>query len=163
MNIDKALSHFKYKLTNSWKPTPTDIKAYNAILDYKELQESDNLSSNESLAKLWIHQLVLLSNTNAYSGKRSIQVLDEILDKSVYDWCITLKNQLPLMRFNNIGLDKFPIGDLTNRTEQLERSNAIVSEFETELTEALKYSISEKDCIKFVEQQINRVINKYEK
>ena len=32
-----------------------------------------------------------------------------------------------------------------------------------ELTEALKFEIKEKDIIKFVEQQVNRIINKYDK
>ena len=52
MNIDKALSHFEWKLKNHWKPTPKDIEAYNSIIDFRDLQQSENLSKNENLAKL---------------------------------------------------------------------------------------------------------------
>ena len=163
MNIDKAIEHFKWKLQNHWTPTETDLEAYNSILDYKELQESANMSANESLAKLWVHQLMLLSNTNLYNGERSIQVIDEILEQPLYDWCVKLKNQLPMMRFNAVALEKHPLGSFNSLTAQLERNNKIVEEFETELTEALKYEPKEEDTIKFVQSQITRVINKFEK
>ena len=88
MNINKALEHLEWKFKNSWRPTKTDVEAYNSIVEYKELQESRNLSQNENLAKLWIHQMILLSNTDSYSGTRCIEVIDEILTKSVYDWCL---------------------------------------------------------------------------
>lgn len=162
MDINKAIQHFKYKLTNSWKPTKFDIEAYNAILEYKELQESINISKNESLAKLWIHQLMLLSNTNCYNGERSIQVIDEILEKSVYEWCLKLKEQLPMMRFNSIGLDKYPLTHGMNQSELMNRNNKIIDEFETELTEAMIHEPKEEDIIKFVQFQINRIVNKFE-
>lgn len=165
MTLDKALEHFQYKFKNHWKPTQRDIEAYNTIVDYKELQESKNISQNESLAKLWIHQLILLSRSNMYNGERCIQVIDEILSNSVYEWCLKLKNELPIMRFNSIGIGKYQIDSETvlNRTKLSQINNEIINEFETELTEALKYDPKEEDVIKFVSSQITRVINKFEK
>ena len=163
MNIDKAINHFKYKFQNTWKPTKTDIEAYNAIIDYKSMQEDVNLSQNESLAKLWIHQMMLLSNTKAYDGERSIQVIDEILKDSLYNWCLKLKDQIPMMRFNSVGLSKYPLPDDFNITKLQERNNKIIEEFEDELTEALKYKINEEQIIKFVKSQITRILHTYEK
>lgn len=175
MKIEKALSHFEWRLVNkddkgkviglktNLKPSLNDIEALNSIIKWKELQESITLTRNESLAKLWIHQLILLNNTKLYDGERSIQVIDEILDKDVYEWCMILKEQIPLMRFNSVALDKYPLDDVMNKTKQIERKEAIIKEFETELTKTLKYSISEDNIIKFVKNQINRVISKYEK
>jgi hypothetical protein len=165
MNINKALEHFKFKFQNSWKPTPRDIEAYNAIVEFKTLQETKNLSEHETLAKLWIHQMVLLSRTKLYSGERSIQVIDEILNKSVYDWCVILQNEIPLMRFQSIGNIKYQLTEesVLNRTKLRERDKNIIDNHSKELRDALVYEISEDDIIKFVERQITRIINKYEK
>jgi len=163
MNIDKALEHFKWKMQNKWKPTETDIEAYNSIIEYKEQQESVNLQQNESFAKLWIHQLMLLSNTNMYDGQRAIQVIDEILEESVYDWCMKLKEQLPMMRFKSVALEKYPLPDVYNITELRSRNSKIVAGYETKLTESMKYEISEENIIKFVSNHINRDVNKFEK
>lgn len=165
MNIDKALEHFEWKFKNHWKPTKKDVEAYNSILDYKEIQENKNLNENESLAKLWICYLILLSKTNMYTGERCIQVIDEVLSKSVYDWCLILKAELPMMRFNAIGKGKYQIDceTLLNRTKMDLMNKEIIDKYETELTEALKYEISEENAIKFVEKEINRIINTFEK
>lgn len=164
MNINKALEHFQYKFKNNWKPTQRDIEAYNAIVDYKEMQETKILNENESLAKLWIHQLILLSRSNMYNGERCIQVIDEILSLSVYEWCLKLQNELPMMRFNSVGMGKYQIDTETvlNRTKLSQINEQIINEFENELTEALKYEPKEEDVIRFVSNQINRIIDKHE-
>ena len=86
--------------------------------------------------------MILLSNTDSYSGTRCIEVVDEILTKSVYEWCLELKEQLPMMNFRalqkKLGTDE-------------------------ELKKALIYEISEANIIKFVEAEITRIIDKYEK
>ena len=165
MNIEKALEHIEWKFRNTWKPTSKDIEAFNSVLQWKELQEQRTLSGNESLAKLWIEKMLLLNRTNLYIGERSIQVIDEILSKSVYECCLVLKNEIPLMRFNSVGSSKYPIEekDALNITKMQERNALIISEFETELTEALNYKISEDNIIKFVQKEITRIINTFEK
>ena len=142
MRIDKALVHFEWKFNNNWKPTPKDIEAFNAILDYREKVESINLQQNNNFAKLWIHQLILLSNSEMYTGERCIQVIDEILSKSVYDWCLELQQQLSIMRFN--ALSKEGASD-------------------EELTEALAWKPTEDYVIKFVNKNITRNILQFEK
>jgi hypothetical protein len=142
MNINKSLEHFKWKFENKWKPTEKDIEAFKSIIEYKELQESINLQHNESFAKMWIHQMILLSNSNMYTGERCIQVIDEILSKSVYEWCLELQNQLSIMKFNAI--------DKNGGSDE-------------ELTEALTFTPEEKNVIKFVEREITRCLNKFEK
>lgn len=165
MNINKALEHFQYKFKNNWKPTQKDIEAYNAIVEYRELQDSLNMSKNESLAKLWIHQIILLARTNMYNGERCIQVIDEILSKSTYEWALILKEEIPMMRFNNVGLHKYreEKKNVYNRSQIIEINNKIIEEFETELTKTLITPISEENIIKFIEQNITRIINKFEK
>lgn len=163
MDIDKALNHFEWKLKNHWKPTKKDIEAYNAILDFKEHRQSVSLSENELLAKMWIHQLMLLNTSNLYSAERAIQVIDEILSKSVYDWVLRLKDQTNTMRFNSL-LNKSNSNTLNNDLKPLEviqnSLERIVSD-ETKLEKAFTDEVSEENIIKFVKQQINRIINKY--
>ena len=142
MRISKALEHFKWNLENRWKPTEKDIEAYKSIIEYKQKVEDIVLYHNSNLAKLWIHQLILLSNSNMYSGERCIQVLDEILTKSVYDWCLELQKQLSIMKFNSL-------------TKQ--------GASDEELTEALAWKPDEEYVIKFINQNITRIILKYEK
>ena len=72
MNINKALGHLEWKFKNTWKPTKRDVEAYNSIVEWKELQEQGVLQDNESLAKLWIHQMMLLSQTDSYTGERCV-------------------------------------------------------------------------------------------
>lgn len=142
MNINKALEHFQYKFKNVWKPTPKDIEAFNSIIEFKELCESKTMVENELFAKMFIHQLLLLSNTNSYSGERCIQVIEEILSKSVFEWVLTLKNDLPMCKYRHAlesGLN------------------------DVKLIEALKYEITEENAIKFVEREVTRLINKFEK
>ena len=175
--INKALNHFSFKLIDkdingnvkglkkNFTPTIDDVKAFNVIAEWKELQEAKVLKRNESLAKLFIHQLILLMRSKVYDSKRSIEVIHEILDKPVVQWCETLQNEIPMLRFNAVGNIKYPIDDVNilNQTELNERNDKIVEEFETELTEAMNYTISKEDVIKFVESSLNTIINKYEK
>ena len=142
MNINKALEHFEWKFKNSWKPTQKDVEAYNSILEYKAYQETYNMNKNESLAKLWIHQMILLSNTDSYTGQRCIQVIDEVLSKSTYDWCLEMREQLPMMNFR--ALEK-------------------IGSTDEDLKKALTSKPTEENIIRFVEKEITRIINKYEK
>jgi hypothetical protein len=142
MKIDKALEHFEWKFKNTWKPTPKDIEAYNAIVDYKQQVDDVNLAKNESLAKLWIHQFMLLSNTQMYTAERCIQVINEILSKPVYQWCTELQEQLPIMKFN--ALTKQGASD-------------------EELLEALAWKAKEDDVIRLVNKKITEIIFLYEK
>ena len=160
MNIDKALDHFKWKFKNSWKPTETDIKAYNTIIEFKEMQESINLSENEALAKLWIHQLMLLNDTEMYSSERAIQVIDEILSKSVYEWCIKLRSQANIMRFKTLlETSEYKIALKERKPLKMhEIGYKQINDNPEKFKEALNREIKEDDIIKFVERQITRIL-----
>lgn len=165
MNIDKALEHFNYKFKNHWKPSKTDIEAFNSILEWKEEQENKVMQDNESLCKLWIEKMILLSRTKLYDGKASIKVINEILSKSTYEWCEILNNEIPMIRFNSVGLHKYPVEekDVYNMTKLQERNTKIIEEYETDLTKAIKTEPKLNDTIKLVNSEINKIINKFEK
>ena len=166
MNIEKALEHFQWKFKNHWQPTKKDIDAFNAIIEFKEMQETNSLANNENLAKLWIHQLILLNESKMYTGERSIQVIDEILSKSVYEWVLILQSKLGLMRFNSISS-----GNVSNKKDNAlnhplnnqQENKELVDLKAKELHDALLHQPKEEDVIKFVNSQVNRVINKFEK
>ena len=165
MDIDKAIDRFNWRFKNTWKPNVKDIEAINSIMDYVELQRNKSLSENESLAKLWIHQLMLLNSTQLYSAERSIQVIDEILDKSVYDWCKDLQSNISIMRFNTLSLkiNSEISKNILNRSNVIKSAEEIVDKNEKELLKELQSEVFEENIIKFVEKHINRIINKYEK
>ena len=165
MNILQAIEHFEWKFKNTWKPSKKDIEAYNAIIDFKDLQTSKNLSENESLAKLLIHQIMLLNQTKGYDTKESLRVIHEILSKSVYEWCKSLHAQSNLMRFNSVLSDEnyhevLRVGNITKMRE-IALNN--VKNNNNELTEALTMEIKEGDVIKWVENIVTGVIHQYEK
>ena len=163
MNIEKAIEHIRWKFENKWKPTESDVKAFNAILSYKQTQEDINLARNENLAKMWVNTFITFAWTKTYNAEQCIQEIDKILELSPYEWCLRLKEEIPMMRFNSVGNHKYPLEDAYNITKLRERNEKIINEFETELTEALKHEPKEEDIIRFISSQINRVINKYEK
>lgn len=164
MNIEKALEHFEWKFKNHWKPTKKDLEAYNAILDYKEIQETKNLSENENLAKLWIHQLMLLNKTKMYSSERAIQAIDEILNTSVYSWCKELHRQIGFMQWNVMLGDEYSKAlEEGNITKMQNISTKLIDEKEKEIWNLLTKEVKEENIIKFVSGQITRIINKFEK
>lgn len=165
MNINKALDRFKWRFKNGWKINETDLEAYNAIVEYKELQESISLEKNSSLAKLFMHQLILLNQTEMYSAQRAIQVIDEILEKDTYDWIKELTEQTNIMRFNTvIGTEEYKQALNENKIEKAKNiARETMKDNEEELIKILKEEVSEDKIIRFVERQINRIITKYEK
>lgn len=166
MNIDKALNHFEWKFKNHWKPTEKDVEAINSIIEYREHQDSVNLQKNESLAKLWIDKLMTLNDTNMYSAERAIQVIDEVLDNSVYHQCKKLHKNIGNMQINvllkeELGyLEALKSGNITKLDEINEK---IVKEQPEKLLKFLKNDVKEDNIIKFVEKHITRIIKKYEK
>jgi len=165
MNIDKALDRLRWRFQNSWKPNELDVEAYNSIIAYKEKQEDNNLQKNENLAKLWIHQLILLNETKMYDGERSIQIIDEILKDSVNDWCVKLHSKISQMRLNAFLIDKYNLEEdsLLNRTKTIEKNSYIAEKYKDDILEFNKINTKIEDIIKFIKNQINRIVNDFEK
>ena len=159
MRIDKALEHQKWRLSNSKNTTQKDIDAYNSIIEYKEIQDSHNLSENESLAKLWIYILMLLNNSEMYSAERSIQIIDEILQTSVYDWCKKLHKNIGLMQLNvELGQEYKQAVKDGNITKIDQISKELVETQPDKVLNFLKNDVKEENIIKFVEKNISRII-----
>ena len=55
MTPERAISHFEYKLTNSWKPTKHDLEAYNALLKYIETKKKETIINHQLFGKLYIY------------------------------------------------------------------------------------------------------------
>lgn len=55
MTPEKALSHFAYKLQNTWKMTEADLKAYNCLVDFVEKKQKQSLIDNQLFGKLYIY------------------------------------------------------------------------------------------------------------
>jgi len=165
LNIDKAIDRIRWRYKNGWKVNETDVEAFNSILEYKELQESISLEKNSLLAKMWIHQLILLNETEMYSAERAIQVIDEILEKDTYDWIKKLTEQTNIMRFNTLLSSPEYKEALDNG--QVDKAREIgrktIDKKADEMLKALKQEVSEDKIIRFVERQINRVLTKFEK
>ena len=165
MNIDKALAHFEWRFKNNISATAKDKASFEAIKQWRQTQEQKSLNENESLAKLWIEKMILLNRSNLYNGKRSIEVIDEILSKSVYEWCVIMQNEIPLMRFNSVGGTKYPLNekDTLNRTKINERDKKICEDYGIELTDALASEITIEEITDLVASNINRILNRFEK
>ena len=162
MNIAAALSHFEWRFRNHWKPTKKDLEAYNSILEWKELIEMENMSQNESLAKLWIHQFLLLAWAQKLDSKDAIIEIDSILKRSVYDWVLRLQKDIPLLKLHLTDLDN-PINDAYSFTEMQTRNEKIVAQNHDQMLNDFLDLVDEKNLIKFVSDQITRVINIFEK
>ncbi|WP_372938710.1 hypothetical protein [Seonamhaeicola sp.] len=163
MSINKALKDLKWSFENKFKDklSDRDIEAYKTIVGFVETQHSVNLTQNEALAKLWIHQLILLNSTELYDAKRSIEVIDEILSKSVYEWCLEMQKQANIMRFKTL-LNNERYKDALKNNKPLkaqEIGSEIIEGKEKEFNEALTKDITEESVIKFVEDNITRLIN----
>lgn len=160
MDINRALEHFKWRFRNGWKPTENDIKAYNSIVKFKEFHEKESLKNNEALAKLWIEKLILLNESKMYSAERSIQVIDEILQLSTYEWCVKLHSKLSQMRLNSFIASKYNLDEYSSLepSKMIIENSKIVEKYELDILQILKDDIKLEDIIKLVEKQITRII-----
>ena len=83
MTPEKALSHFKYKLTTSWKPTAFDLEAYNALVEFVNEKQKQQLNDNQLFGKLYIYLYSQFINYYKCSLVDDIpqKELNKILDK----------------------------------------------------------------------------------
>lgn len=193
MHISKAIKHLKWKFENVWNITEDDIKAYKAIVNYKEHNESVNLSKNESLAKLYIFVLrrLIEKEERTIYDLEIHKKINIILEDSVYNHCLKLMNQLNNsnmyfrikenvkdieMPFNHVHPSNYIdcISDEVDNNKKLElvlkyqeekkkykeRLHNFIDNNSDKLT---NHIFNENDIIKFIEQQISYIIDKYEK
>ena len=85
MTIKKAIEHFEWKFTNSWKPTEADINAYNIILNFVKDKHEKQYNDNQLFAKLYITfygELLKYYNTTVFD-KEPQKALHQILDTPI--------------------------------------------------------------------------------
>lgn len=163
MRIEKALEHFKYKFQNVWKPTKTDIEAYNSIIDYKEIQEQRSISENESLSKLFIAMFISKCQYYNYSSEMALKSIEDILKKDSYYWVKMLHLQLPLFQIQALGFTDIKKIDSEDFNELKKHNDFIFDKYENEITKALGSKVSEEQLIKWLNSKINTIINTYDK
>ena len=85
MNIIKAIKHFEFKLTKHWKPTKTDLEAYNEILDFVEHKHKEQINDNQLFAKLYIsyYAEILKYYQATVFDKEPQKTLHKILDTPI--------------------------------------------------------------------------------
>ncbi|MCP4066522.1 MAG: hypothetical protein GY740_25185 [Gammaproteobacteria bacterium] len=173
ININQALNRLEFRFTEKdskgnsklrevIKPNLKDIEAINAISNFRDTQMSINLTENEPLAKLFIAYFIVLCESRSYSSKRALEVIDEILDKSTYEWCQILTKKIPQLKLNNVGNHIYPITfkNQFNRTQLDKREKRIKEEYPDELIQAILTEVNEDDVIKWVEDIITGITNK---
>ena len=106
----------------------------------------------------------MLAETNHMTAKACIEEIERILSMSVYEMVLKLKEKVPMMKFNAIGQDTYPLkdADVFNLTLISERNNKIVEQYTKELFECLKTPYNEEQAIEFVTSQVHRLIKKYQ-
>ncbi len=164
MNIEKALKHFDFKFKNSKKvPSPSDLEAFNAILDYKEKQQSANLQQNETLAKLFIFTLIRINSTRGYSAKQCLKQIDDIFRISVFEWVKQLRLNYFFTKFNvtKEAYEGYLEANYGYNITQLDIEGKKIFKEHPELLECEIPDI--EYYIKFVEEQMNRIINENER
>ena len=118
---------------------------------------------NELFAKLFIEKFIMLAETNHMTAKACLDEIERILSISTYEMVLILKDKVPMMKFNAIGQDTYPLkdADIFNLTMISERNNKIVAQYTKELIECLKTPYNEDEAIAFVTSQVHRLIKKF--
>jgi len=96
MTPEKALAHFKYKLTTIWKPTEFDLEAYNALVEFVNQKQKQQLTDNQLFAKLfiWSYGQLLKYYKSSIFSKIPKSHLHDILKKSTDQHALEFKEQL---------------------------------------------------------------------
>ena len=98
MTTERAISHFEYKLTNSWKPTKHDLEAYNALLKYIETKKKETIINNQLFGKLYIYlfgEFITYYNASVFDEIPQKE-LHKILDTDLRVLVTNLKDKLNL-------------------------------------------------------------------
>jgi hypothetical protein len=163
MTIERAIKYLSWEAQQ--KPTPSKVEAINTIIDFVNHTEQQSLMENELFAKLFIEKFIMLAETKHYTAQACLDEIERILSMTTYEMVLKLKEKVPMMKFNAIGQDKYPLKDIDifNLDAIRERNIKIIDEYTKELFDALKTSYSEDEAIHFVKSKVNYLVNKYQK
>jgi len=164
MTPDKALNRLAFRF-KQWRVNEDDVKALNSLIVYVNAQKNKNLVDNDLFAKLFLERFIMLGSTGRRTARSCLDEIDNTLNKSVYDWVVKLKEEIPMMKFNTIGVEEFPFDESkwNNITYVRERANKVTNKYSEELLKSLRTEYTEEEVIEFVENQVNRIITKHNK
>jgi len=168
MTPEQALDYLTWESKEAHKNkrlTPKKLEAVNTLIDFYDIQNQKAVTNNELFAKLFIEKFMYICETKHATSEKALFEIERILQMSVYEMVLKLKDKIPFFKFNSIGADTEPLDEamLTNLTYIRERNNKIIDKHTKELKEALKTSYTEEQAIKFIELQVNRLLTKYNK
>ncbi|WP_428743210.1 hypothetical protein [Tenacibaculum sp.] len=166
MTIKRAVDHFIFKFNNVWKPTETDVKALQTIMDFVEEKHKKQLQDYHLFAKLYIMvyaQYLERYNATVFDDipKKELHVLlDKPMEYFIKRFTQRLNESELYSLFEELEIElKHPI---TKSKEQKEKEtdslkNALV---EKSNMERFKGEVWEYETVKEnLELQINNVIN----
>lgn len=96
MNIDRALEHFRYKLSSNKYTTDKDLEAYNSIVEFKENIINSFTSRHDLLLKLYVLCL------EYYCKKYSFDMFQNIASKELFKDLSTLPSSFIIERFKSL-------------------------------------------------------------
>lgn len=108
--INKAINRLQWRLKNGWKANQNDVDAINFIIDFANIQQTENFESNELFAKLYIFAY------KDYLKKFKGTVFDEVPKKELHKF-IDKSLETHIIEFK----------DFLNLSEQYERLNEFES------------------------------------
>lgn len=162
MTPERALNRLAFRFQH-WKVNEDDVKALNSLIGYVNHKNSITLQNNDLFAKLFIEKFITLASTERRTASSCVNNIEEILNTPVYELVLKLKECVPMIRFNNVGMDSIPFdeGKSLNLTYIRDRNNKIADLYEKELLKSLLTEYTEEEAIDFVETQVNRLIRKH--
>ena len=149
MTIKRAIDHFIWKFSNTWKPTKKDIEALNEIIEFVEQKHQKQFNDNLLFAKLYITFYgELLKFYNA-------SVFDSIPEKAINK---ILDTEIELI------IEKFV--DKANLVEQTQKQVAKHGykhpmQVKENLIEPLNEAMTYEEAVDNLTARINFALNKY--
>jgi hypothetical protein len=156
-NINEAIKHFEWKLANSWKPTKTDIDAYNKILEFVDQKNKEQFNDNQLFAKLYIKystELLRFYKTSVFAKlthKEINRVLSDDINNLIVEYTKVANEQEIYLRMRKNGFtDKHP----ALKTKEEKEKEVLTKEM---LEDIITFEEAENNLVK----RINLTLNTY--
>ena len=109
--ITKAISHFKWRFQNGWKPTQRDVEAYNQIVEFTEKKHAEQFVNQQLFAKLYIKyygEIIKYYKASVFDKepqKEINRILDTPIEQLIQEFCKTVKEVEQGIKLDASGLD----------------------------------------------------------
>lgn len=111
MQIEKAIKHFHYKLSNIWKATDKDIEAFKGIRDFVVRKNENQINNNQLFAKLYVYvyaQFLEKYNATVFDPipqKELNKMLSKPLDLFIQSFTKNINESDMYENLQNLGLE----------------------------------------------------------